>query len=173
VTEREGGGSRSGSGSHAAAAGLTWRIKQRGAGTVVEFSGTLDENANADSLLDRVRGRVIFDLEQVRRINSSGIREWIEFLRKLAEKVDELVFVRCSPEVVTQLNSIYNFRGPARIESFYAPYVCSKCHEEDLKLLTVADPLAVPDFVCDQCGGRMDLDEIPDRFFAFAREPGV
>ena len=66
------------------------------------------------------------------------MREWVNFVREL-EGVRTLWFSRCSPPVVLQLNTIYNFRGRARVSSFLAPYVCEACHGDEYKLLDVAE----------------------------------
>ena len=157
------------------AVGLQWRVRERPDYTHVEFSGDLDENANLAGLLSRLSGVVVFSLAGIGRINSAGIREWIEFLRDLRPRVGELIFTHCSTPFVVQLNSIYNFRGSARIESFFAPYVCKKCGTEEAKLLLARDlatqrEVRVPDFSCDECGYNMDLDEVAERFFSFLRE---
>src|SRR5438045_5300629 len=115
---------------------LSWRIKERPGFTSVEFFGEIDENADFAELKRRLRGNVVFHLADVRRINSCGVREWVNFVRDLPN-VTELVFSHCSPAIVTQLNMIYNFRGAATVRSFYAPYVCEECNNEEEKLLDV------------------------------------
>src|SRR5687768_11414182 len=100
---------------------LLWRVKERPGYVLVKFSGDLDENADFRDLLPRLKGSVVFNLAEVERINSCGIREWVTFMRGLPG-LDDLAFTHCSLAFVTQLNLIHNFRGNARIESFYAPY---------------------------------------------------
>jgi len=154
---------------------LRWRVRERPDYTHVEFTGAFDENANFPALLGKLSGAVVFDLGGISRINSAGIREWIAFLRALRPRVSDLVFTHCTPPFVTQLNSIYNFRGTARIESFFAPYVCRKCGSEEAKLLLAKNlskqrDLSPPAFACEECGHSMDLDETADRFFSFLRD---
>ena len=102
--------------------------------TTVEFVGEIDENADFADLRRRLRGPVAFQLGEVRRINSCGVREWVNFVRDLPH-VTDLSFSHCSPAIVTQLNMIYNFRGRAKIRSFYAPYVCDACGREEEQLI--------------------------------------
>ena len=55
---------------------------------------------------------------------------------------------------------------PAR--SFYAPYYCKNNGELEDRLLTqdaISDPLNPPTFPCEN--GEMELDEVPERYFAF------
>ncbi|MFH0901651.1 MAG: hypothetical protein V2A73_13570 [Pseudomonadota bacterium] len=155
---------------------LSWHIKERPGITVVEFFGEIDENADFSELRRRLRGAVSFDLGEVRRINSCGVREWVNFVRDLPA-VSILSFTHCSPAIVTQLNMIYNFRGSALIRSFLAPYRCEACGYEEEKLLDVQshfpvrNQAVVPDFSCDKCGSKMELDDLPDRYLSFLAEP--
>jgi hypothetical protein len=43
----------------------------------VEFFGEIDENADFAELRRRLKGPVVFHLAEVRRINSCGVREWV------------------------------------------------------------------------------------------------
>lgn len=157
------------------AAALSWRIDERPGSTVVEFFGEIDENADFSELRRRLKGTVVFHLAEIRRINSCGVREWVNFVRDLPD-VSELTFTHCSPAIVTQLNMIYNFRGNAKIRSFYAPYVCESCNNEEEKLLDVesqfpnGDIQTVPDFRCDECDDLMEFDDLPERYLSFLSE---
>ena len=151
---------------------LSWRIKERPGFTSVEFFGEVDENADFTELRRRLRGQVVFNLAEVRRINSCGVREWVNFVRELPD-VGELVFSHCSPAIITQLNMIYNFRGSASVRSFFAPYICESCNREEEKLLDVETYFPnrqidrVPDFACEKCGETMDFDDLPERYLSF------
>jgi hypothetical protein len=91
--------------------------------------GDFDETADLRDLASVLRGRIAIDLGGVRRYSSAGVREWIHFVRSLPQGTD-LSLVGCSKASVTQLNLIDNFRGPARVESFWAPYACIACGSE-------------------------------------------
>lgn len=153
---------------------LSWRIKERPGLTTVEFVGEIDENADFVELRRRLRGAVAFQLAEVRRINSCGVREWVNFVRDLPH-VTDLSFSHCSPAIVTQLNMIYNFRGNARIRSFYAPYVCESCGHEEDKLIDVQSQFPggkfkAPEFACEQCSAAMEFDDLPERYLSFLNE---
>lgn len=117
----------------------------------------------------------MFHLAEVRRINSCGVREWVNFVRDLPN-VTELTFTHCSPAIVTQLNMIFNFRGAAKVRSFFAPYICESCGTEDEKLLDVQSQFSsgqynrVPDFSCEKCGQVMEFDDLPERYLSFLSE---
>jgi hypothetical protein len=166
---------------------LSFRIKEQRPGqTLVEFHGEIDENADFTELRRRLRGSLIFNLAEVRRINSCGVREWVNFVRDLSQPqpgvesgVTELVFTHCSPAIVTQLNMIYNFRGQAKVRSFLAPYVCLACDREEDKLLDVqahfggvgpARSRRAPEFKCESCGGVMEFDDLPERYLSFLND---
>jgi anti-anti-sigma regulatory factor len=154
---------------------LSWRIKERAGFTNVEFNGEIDENTDFSELHRKLSGSVVFHLGQVRRINSCGVREWINFVRDLPN-VSELTFSHCSPAIVTQLNMIYNFRGNAKLRSFYAPYICESCNAEEQKLIDVEEQFGsgdiynVPDYECEKCSEPLEFDDLPDRYLAFLAE---
>jgi hypothetical protein len=117
---------------------FSWRVAGAEGGRLrVELRGEIDENADFSDLCQALRGDVELGLEGITRINSCGVREWVNFVRGLPE-VHHLWFARCSPTVVLQLNAIYNFRGSARVRSFMAPYVCAACHADEYQLLDVS-----------------------------------
>jgi len=153
---------------------LSWRIRHRPGITVVSFFGEIDENADFADLACHLSGKVVFDLSDVRRMNSMGVREWINFVGKLPD-VHCLTLSRCSIAIVTQLNMIHNFRGRAHIRSFYAPFVCDACNNEEEKLIDVAEMMTegsarVPEFSCSACRSPMVLDDLPERYLSFLSE---
>jgi hypothetical protein len=176
---------------------FSWKVERDGDWLRVALRGEIDENADFSELHATLRGNVELSLEGITRINSCGVREWVNFVRGL-EAVRALWFARCSPPVVLQLNTIYNFRGRARVSSFMAPYVCEACNGDEYKLLDVAKHFGdqighsgrhsladgdsarsarvadwrahVPAFRCRRCGGVMVFDELPERYLSFLSE---
>lgn len=172
---------------------LRWSLFERADGATVVFAGEVDENADFSSLRRSLAGAVEFHLAGITRVNSCGVREWVNFVRALPPSVTSLRFSHCSSAIVTQLNAICNFRGAARVLSLHAPYVCERCGIEEHKLLEVEGggivgaeaSLArldedarvgealrcVPRFTCARCAGPMEFDELPERYLSFLREP--
>lgn len=153
---------------------FSWKVERDGEWLRVALRGEIDENADFSELRIVLRGNVELSLEGITRINSCGVREWVNFVRDLPG-VTELTFTHCSPAIVTQLNMIYNFRGAAKVRSFYAPYVCDACGHEDEKLLDVQNqfpsgPGKVPEYACEQCGAAMEFDDLPERYLSFLNE---
>ena len=62
---------------------LSWQLRERPGLTIVEFTGEIDENADFAELKKRLRGPVVFQLAEIRRINSCGVREWVNFVRDM------------------------------------------------------------------------------------------
>jgi hypothetical protein len=152
---------------------LRWDIASGGDATIVELAGDVDEHASLGPLGAQLSGPVVLDLAAVRRINSQGVRTWIDFLRALSE-VTRLVFRRCSVPVITQINMIANFRGTATVASFYAPYVCDACGAEAEHLIDVGEQrrrgTRMPEVACTACGGAMSFDDVADRYLSFLAE---
>lgn len=153
-------------------ASLSWRIQQEGELARVHFSGEMNETTDFSELAAWLSGPVEFNLEEVSHINSIGTREWIRFVRGLAG-VSVLTLACCSIAVVRQLNLISNFGGDAQIRSFYAPYRCSGCHEEVVKLIW-AEMLApkhleleLPIFTCELCSEPLRFDDLEEYYMGF------
>src|SRR5690606_38245911 len=62
---------------------LTWQLEERGGVITVEFHGEIDENVDFTELRRALKGAVDFNLRDIRRINSCGVREWVNFVREL------------------------------------------------------------------------------------------
>jgi hypothetical protein len=139
--------------------------------TVVTVAGDIDESTVIAS--DHgLGGRVVVDLGGITRINSCGVRQWLDFLGSL-DGVEELVLRRCAVPFVTQLNTVAAMRGPAAVQSIMAPFACRDCGAETVEELplegaVLQDPEgAMPEGTCSQCGGVTEFDDLPERYFAF------
>lgn len=148
-----------------------WEIIQEPDRTRVVIKGDITDAANFDDLLPLMVGRVDFDLAQVRYMNSLGVREWVQFLKRANIQGYELH--TCSVPFVLQASMIPDMVGRGTIVSFFAPYYCDACDAQAEKLLQSAAVLAAdhepPVLTCGQCNGQMRLDDIPERYLAFLR----
>jgi anti-anti-sigma regulatory factor len=95
---------------------LSWQIRKKADHTLVVFQGDIDERAQLEEL-SFLEGRAVFDLGGIRRLNSEGIRRWVNFIRRL-EPLDGVAFVRCSVSFIMQASIISNLIGHAEIRSF-------------------------------------------------------
>ena len=149
---------------------LSWTIDEKDGDISVCLTGELTENSTLRDLLAGLRGGVRFDLAGVSRINSPGVREWISFITEAGKKTDRMALERCSIPFVNQLNMISNFRGPARIASFYAPYYCATCAKDDRRLVDLTTDVRAQieaPLPCPTCREPMEFDDVIDAYLAF------
>ncbi len=149
---------------------LEWKIKDGGQTTVVALNGPVNEDADFAPLAAELKQKrhVRFDLSGIARINSCGVREWVNFIRSLPQAC-AIELEKCTPAVVTQLNMISNFAGQARILSVHAPFVCDNCGNEEDVLIEVqrGSVPSLGEANCKDCGGAMEFDDVEDSYFAF------
>jgi anti-anti-sigma regulatory factor len=140
--------------------------------TYVKLSGVIDEDNELTDLSDKIPpGTAVIDLGDIERINSCGVRDWVNWLGKVEKNSTSVVLVACSPAIVAQINLVNNFTGSGVVKSFYVPYFCPECDEEKVLLVETADmgppPHEPPTCRCDECDLVMDFDDMPDSYFAF------
>ncbi len=151
-------------------------LQRRDGVSHVAIAGIIDEDNELAALVDQIPpGAVRIDLGQVRRINSLGVRDWVEWVKRLEAKHVQVVLVACSPAVIAQLNMIFGFAGQGAVESFYIPYVCPSCDVDRTLLVAVAalgpPPHEPPPCTCDQCGQAMEFDDVAASYFMFLSQP--
>lgn len=147
-------------------------IQQRGDVSYVKLGGVIDEDNELGELVDKIpNGTAVIDLGEIERINSCGVRDWVNWLSKLETNGTRSVLVECSPAIVAQINLVNNFTGSGVVKSFYVPYFCPECDEEKVLLVEASDmgppPHEPPTCRCDECDLVMDFDDMPDSYFAF------
>jgi len=147
-------------------------IQHRSDVSYVKLGGVIDEDNELADLADKIpRGTAVIDLGEIERINSCGVRDWVNWLSKLETNGTRSVLVECSPAIVAQINLVNNFTGNGVVKSFYVPYFCPECDEEKVLLVEATDmgppPHEPPTCRCDECDLVMDFDDMPDSYFAF------
>ena len=149
---------------------VSWELRNEEGGTRVVFRGQIDEHSKFGPLLAVTPANVTLDLEGIERINSSGVREWIEFVNELRLAGKHFALDRCSIAVVAQLNMVTNFAGKAPVRSMFVPYFCESCDDERLFCVKVHPGLKAElseSRPCPVCQSAMELDDSPDRLLAF------
>jgi hypothetical protein len=149
---------------------LTW--KQEPGKERFELAGEITEESDFAPLVQSLPSASTLDLAEVRRINSCGVREWLNFVTALSKAGKQIVLERCSVPMVAQMNMITNFRGEARVVSIFAPYHCPSCDEDHDKLIDLAgnnEPELEGAVPCPKCGEGMEFDELPESYLAFNR----
>lgn len=136
----------------------------------IALHGEIDEHADFSPILAMSEKSMVLDLSDVKRINSIGVRQWMEFVNKLADNGVDVVFERCSVPIVQQLNMIASFRGRGVVVSVFAPYFCQKCEHDHRHLIELNG--SVPDLeakmMCPNCGAMLEFDDIAETYLGFA-----
>lgn len=145
----------------------------RDEGVLVTLHGDIVETTDFSALAERLEGeaRVEFNLREVRRMSSYGVRSWCEFLEGLEGK--QYAFHHTSTVFSTQVSMVPQVAGDGKVVSFEAPYRCDNCESVDVRLLESAsvlqegEELVAPTLRCNVCGGEMVFDDLPFRYFSF------
>jgi hypothetical protein len=142
-------------------------------GEPIALSGVLDQHADL-SFFERLRGPTVINLRGVERIDSVGVRGWIESLRNVPAEVP-LRFIECPAPLIEHINMIEGFLCGRPLSSFYAPMACAACGDAADVLFEVDACKRLggklPPSNCARCGKPLELDEIEDRYLTFLRDP--
>lgn len=149
-----------------------WQVVKDGERIRVVLRGDFTEATRFDELLPAMVGRVVFDTAQVTYMNSLGVRAWCEFLRQA--RIQGYEFHACSVPFILQASMVRDVIGRGTVTSFFAPFHCIQCdHQEERLVQTaaiLASNLAPPSFKCPSCGGALEFDDLPERYFAFLHD---
>lgn len=149
-------------------------ISQKGAETVVQISGTLDEDTDFTKH-DISQAQVIhLHLSGVKSINSCGIRDWIKWLS--SSPAEAVVLEECPKVIVDQINMVQGFLpSNGQVLSFYVPYFSEDNDEEKLVLFrsgvefTPDGEIRAPE-VTDSAGNPMEMDIVESKYFKFLQK---
>ncbi|MEN9796445.1 MAG: hypothetical protein RL653_141, partial [Pseudomonadota bacterium] len=147
--------------------------------TVVRVRGKLSETFKGREVSALAGKKLLFDLADVERITSFGVREWLQMLSELEPKGSELYFARCSEAVVNQLGMIRRFAGGGKILSFFAPYLCARCGAQFSTLLDCQHDAAAlkaqefPAVDCPSCATSSQFDDDARSYLSFGPVPHV
>jgi hypothetical protein len=153
----------------------SFQIEVRDAGdkTVLIVNGIIDENADLSPLLSLPAKPAELNLKGVRRINSFGVRAWIDMVRRVPITTP-LTFVQCPPPVIDQCNMVAGFLGHGVLKSFFAPMTCEECDEQVDQLFETercrANGGKLPPTPCPRCGRNMEVDDLEEQYLLFVRE---
>ncbi len=135
-----------------------------GAVQVVRVPTRLDESFGGAALAASLAGIVVLDLGEVRRINSYGLRQWLELQRELAARADQvqLYYAHCSEAVVGQIGLVNAFADRGQVISFQAPYACPSCGHA-----------FTAHFDCEQHAAELTGGQSPPRPCPLCHEPAL
>lgn len=140
----------------------------------VALAGVIDEDNAISAVTERLtRPFAVIKSADVERINSCGVRDWVNWLGELQQKKIEVFLIECSPAMMTQVNLINNFAGHGKILSFFAPYFCPPpCESDKMLLIRIEDalreqPFRAPVCRCDSCDQLLEFDDLESSYFGF------
>jgi DNA-binding response OmpR family regulator len=149
-----------------------WQVVKDGERIRVVLRGDFTEATRFHDLLPAMVGRVVFDTAQVTYMNSLGVRAWCEFLRQA--RIQGYEFHACSVPFILQASMVRDVIGRGTVTSFFAPFHCIGCDHQEERLIQTAAILASnlepPTFKCPRCGGALEFDDLPERYFAFLQD---
>lgn len=138
------------------------------------LKGSITEDSQLDGIHAGGDKALVIDLAKVSRINSYGIRQWINHLKKVREATPTLLFTRCPPSIVEQFNMISNFGADGVVASFYLPFYSEARDKDELVLFdATAGGAATPESIIGACAGKLDaaagfvFNDIEDEYFSF------
>jgi hypothetical protein len=140
---------------------------------VLEFSGDIDESADFSNLPVSNFNEIIVDADDVKGINSWGVREWTKWAQSLPQSI-KFTVKKCPQVMINQINLIAGFlpKG-AVIASFYVPYFCNNCGHTSAvlffpdKTTERSNPLGTEAATCEKCGSQAEWDIVAKTYFRF------
>ena len=151
-------------------------------GLTLTFEGDIDEDVEFPKI-DAAKYKAIrVELGLVKAINSVGIREWLNWIRPLAD-VSRVTLAHCPKALVFQLNMVEGFLPKGGVvDSFYVPFFCEKCDKELNVLFTVgkevqagaASPGLAFDLeaagLCKENACELEMDASEAKYFQFLKK---
>ena len=142
-------------------------------GNELKLSGEINEDLIVDELVGYKAGVVKVDFENVKMINSCGVREWIKLMEALANQGSKVEYYNCPQIIVQQVNMVTGFVPEGgSVVTFYAPYFCDECENEEKVLLVTSelDGREAPERKCGECGAESEIDAMEDVYLNFIPE---
>lgn len=137
---------------------------------VMRLSGVVDEHAELGPIADNPGAELWIDVGGIRRVNSFGVRLWVETMRAIPESVP-MYFLCCSTAIIDQCNLVLGFLGHGHVVSFQAPLICEDCEEQQTQLFDTTQCLALegrlPPTACPNCKLPMELDDFEEHYLYF------
>lgn len=156
---------------------LNVKREEQGSTLILHLSGEINETVDFNRDVGATATETVLICKDITRVNSIGVKGWVKFFQERAKQGTKLRFAECSPAIVEQLNIIMNFSCGGKVESIYAPFVCTNpaCRKgvvslyktEDLKRLN----FTLPAIKCDKCNSEAVFDDLPEEYFRFATRP--
>ena len=153
---------------------LKFHIEQQDQTLLIKVEGSINEDLQIEKLSHLKASQMIFDVDNVKMINSCGIREWIRLIESFGSAV-KLEYIKVPQIVIQQMNMISGFLSKnASVTTFYAPYFIEDLDEERQVLLRADEiknfkaPAQNADV--DGTNYKLDFDAIEEQYFRFLKK---
>lgn len=155
--------------------------KTEGDNLLLMFEGVIDEDVKFPVVDTSKFKKVFIDLKAVKSINSVGIREWLNWMKPLAEQA-QLVFMKTPKALVLQMNMVEGFLPKnGFVKSFFVPFYCEACDKEEHVLFNVGQEVELSpgnykvNFdvetakLCTTSPCKMEMDASEAKYFQFLK----
>jgi DNA-directed RNA polymerase subunit RPC12/RpoP/anti-anti-sigma regulatory factor len=137
-----------------------------------KISGVIDENTNFGAQIGTNFTELSVDCQAVSRINSMGVKYWINYFTSLTGKGMKVDLLNCPPPVVDQMSLVDTFHSNCHVVSVMVPYECVHCKKEFVTVMKTSDlkksdDLTLPELKCTSCQGKAVFSDIEEEYFAF------
>lgn len=152
---------------------LQFNTQNDGSKIIINLLGQIDESFPPELLALKLNTEVVINLDQVKMINSLGIREWIKFVGQLSQLKVE--FIKCPKIFIDQVNMVQGFiTANCKIKSFYVPYFNEDSNVEKNILYTYGAEygegfLNVKSSIKGDDGSDLDIDVVEQKYFKFLK----
>ena len=159
-------------------------MKVKKTGTVYEITldGPVGEGSSLFNHDVRDASKIVIDGEKMTYINSIGVKNWILWTVRVPAK-SPFILQKLPLVMINQASTVKGFLPRhARVESFYAPFVCPSCNLEKSVLFQLGQEydyasagqprrVTLPKKDCPKCKAEMEPDFIEGKTFTFLNEP--
>jgi hypothetical protein len=133
----------------------------------IALAGVIDDTTELAPVFVELPPQFEIDLRAVDRINSVGVRKWVEMMALLS-KSHRFTLEAVSYPIVMQAICVYGFFGTGTVESCMAPFFCPKCGRSESALVRRSEvETALSAKRCSSCSETMYFDELDQYFRVF------
>lgn len=153
---------------------LDLKIEKNGDTFNVKMGGVIDEDVDFSQYPLAGAKTVTLQLNDVKSINSCGIREWIKWMG--SGNSAQIIYENCPKVIVDQINMVDGFLPPnAQVSSFYVPYYNDDSGSEKNVLFRLGQEYGAgqfnpPETVKDESGQVMEMDVVETKYFKFIKK---
>lgn len=142
---------------------------------VITLVGSIEECFDFDPLFGEIPETLYVNTKGVTRINSVGVKGWVQYFQLLRTKRVKVIFTECSTAIIEQFNLIGNFGGGGSIESVCVPFLCTQCKNESVAVFSLEKleslQFKLPAATCPKCQSVAVFDDDPEDYFYFLLKP--